>query len=84
MSDRTATQSILYYHTIHLTVNKNFHAIHNITIFGMSKEHRIPLRKIRCMTKDCYKRLRKVWMAKGKPHLTISNKEMFWLLSYKI
>jgi hypothetical protein len=35
----------------------------------MSKEHRIPLRKIRCMTKDCYKKIRKVWMGRGYPSI---------------
>ena len=28
----------------------------------MSKEHRIPLGKIRCMNKDCYKKLGKSWI----------------------
>jgi len=27
----------------------------------MSREHRIPLRRIRCMTTDCYEKLRKIW-----------------------
>ncbi len=31
----------------------------------MSREHRIPLRKIRCMTKDYYKKLREIWMGRG-------------------
>ncbi len=31
----------------------------------MSREHRIPLRKIRCMTKDCCKKLREIWMGRG-------------------
>ena len=35
--------------------------------FVMSKEHRIPLRKIMCLTKDCYKKLSKVWMVRVKP-----------------
>ena len=29
---------------------------------GLPKEHRIPLRNIRFMTKDCYQELRKAWM----------------------
>ncbi len=33
--------------------------------FGMSKKNRILLRKIRCMTKDCYKKLGNAWMVRG-------------------
>jgi hypothetical protein len=32
--------------------------------FGLSKKHRIPLRKIKCMTKECYQKLRKAWMGR--------------------
>jgi hypothetical protein len=29
--------------------------------FGLAKEHRIPLVKVRCMTDRCYRRVRKLW-----------------------
>jgi len=33
--------------------------------FGIAKEHRIPLVKIRCMTDKCYERVKKIWQGLG-------------------
>ena len=33
--------------------------------FGMSKEHRIPLKRIRAMTRDQYQKLRKLYRGRG-------------------
>ena len=35
------------------------------SLCGMSKEHRISLVWIRCMTKDYYKKLKKIWQELG-------------------
>jgi len=33
--------------------------------FGMGREHRIPLVRIRCMTDKRYKQLREIWKEQG-------------------
>jgi hypothetical protein len=32
---------------------------------GIAREHRIPLKKIRCMTDKCYERVKKIWQGVG-------------------
>jgi hypothetical protein len=37
----------------------------SLSIAGIAREHRIPLKKIRCMTDKCYERVKKIWQGLG-------------------
>ena len=57
-------KSIVIYHYTYTKIH-TFASRKISKLCGMSKEHRIPLKRIRFMTWDCYKKLRKVWISRG-------------------